>query len=173
MKSKKIINIAELVLLIITFVMANLPIFIHSEDWKESLFALLHNYVFELYPLYFYFIIIVIMCVLSFLAKEGHKDSVFQGLVPILLFFALNYALFAHSSDGVTVKSLFPIAVMELFTVGVIVLGFVKRASVFTGTQHVQTKASASEELMRYKELLDAGAITQEEFDKKKKEILK
>jgi uncharacterized membrane protein len=52
-------------------------------------------------------------------------------------------------------------------------LGFVKRASVFTGTQTVKAEASDSEELLRYKELLDAGAITQEEFDKKKKEILK
>ncbi len=173
MKSKKIINIVEVVLLIVTFIIAHLSIFIFETGGRASLFGMLHGYVFELYPLYFYYIIIVVMCVLSFLSKEGHKDSVFQGLVPILLLFALNYALISHTSEGVTVKSLFPIAVMELFVVGVIVLGFVKRASVFTGTQTVKAEASDSEELLRYKELLDAGAITQEEFDKKKKEILK
>lgn len=33
-------------------------------------------------------------------------------------------------------------------------------------------KASAADEIKKYKDLLDAGAITQEEYDKKKKELL-
>ena len=32
---------------------------------------------------------------------------------------------------------------------------------------------SGAEELKKFKDLLDSGAITQEEFDKKKKELLK
>ena len=36
----------------------------------------------------------------------------------------------------------------------------------------VQQTASPAEELKKFKELLDMGAITQEEFDAKKKQIL-
>lgn len=36
----------------------------------------------------------------------------------------------------------------------------------------IQPTSSAADELLKYKKLLDMGAITQEEFDKKKKELL-
>lgn len=39
-------------------------------------------------------------------------------------------------------------------------------------TTIVQTQTSAADELKKFKELLDIGAITQEEFDAKKKELL-
>ena len=37
---------------------------------------------------------------------------------------------------------------------------------------NVVTPLSAADELKKYKDLLDAGVITQEEFDKKKKQLL-
>ncbi len=40
-------------------------------------------------------------------------------------------------------------------------------------TQNVQSSVSSIELIKKYKELLDMGAITQEEFDKKKQELLK
>lgn len=39
-------------------------------------------------------------------------------------------------------------------------------------TTIVQNQVSAADELLKYKQLLDAGVITQEEFDKKKSELL-
>lgn len=41
-----------------------------------------------------------------------------------------------------------------------------------TGQTIVQQNFSAADELLKYKQLLDAGVITQEEFDKKKAELL-
>lgn len=36
----------------------------------------------------------------------------------------------------------------------------------------VQSSSSSTDEIMKYKNLLDMGAITQEEFDQKKKQLL-
>ncbi len=38
--------------------------------------------------------------------------------------------------------------------------------------QLTSSAASSADEIMKFKELLDSGVITQEEFDAKKKEIL-
>lgn len=38
--------------------------------------------------------------------------------------------------------------------------------------QEIQKKQSRADELIKYKQLLDSGVLTQEEFDTKKKEIL-
>lgn len=38
--------------------------------------------------------------------------------------------------------------------------------------QEIQKKQSKADDLVKYKELLDSGVLTQEEFDTKKKEIL-
>ena len=38
--------------------------------------------------------------------------------------------------------------------------------------QPTSSAASSADEIMKFKELLDSGVITQEEFDAKKKEIL-
>lgn len=38
--------------------------------------------------------------------------------------------------------------------------------------QHSVNQVSAADELIKFKGLLDQGVITQEEFDKKKKELL-
>lgn len=46
------------------------------------------------------------------------------------------------------------------------------RANNVGGATVIQQAASPAEELKKFKELLDAGIITQEEFDAKKKQIL-
>lgn len=43
---------------------------------------------------------------------------------------------------------------------------------VLAAEQEIQKKQSRADELIKYKELLDSGVLTQEEFDTKKKEIL-
>lgn len=44
--------------------------------------------------------------------------------------------------------------------------------AVLAAEQEFQKKQSRADELIKYKELLDSGVLTQEEFDTKKKEIL-
>lgn len=41
-----------------------------------------------------------------------------------------------------------------------------------TNETTVTSNFSAADELLKYKELLDAGVLTQEEFDSKKKQLL-
>lgn len=41
------------------------------------------------------------------------------------------------------------------------------------GTQESSNSFSVADELLKFKELLDAGLITREEFDKKKEELMK
>ena len=63
-----------------------------------------------------------------------------------------------------------------------IVLCFIKRARFIVGledeknivvqTTHPQNESHGADELKKYKELLDTGVITQEEFDAKKKQLL-
>ena len=57
----------------------------------------------------------------------------------------------------------------------IIILGFVKRSKIIVGETTPTTVNIAStnaDELKKYKNLLDSGAITQEEYDIKKKELL-
>ena len=45
-------------------------------------------------------------------------------------------------------------------------------APLFGSTNRTSKTIDSADEILKFKELLDAGAITQEEFDRKKKEIL-
>jgi len=38
--------------------------------------------------------------------------------------------------------------------------------------QNIVNQVSGADEILKYKQLLDAGVLTQEEFDRKKQEIL-
>ena len=73
----------------------------------------------------------------------------------------------------------FPIALFSGLLFAVIVVAFAKRSSFIaepkeskqTVVNNIQETTNA-DELKKYKDLLDSGAITQEEFDAKKKELL-
>ena len=57
----------------------------------------------------------------------------------------------------------------------IIILGFVKRSKIIIGETTpatVNITSTNADELKKYKNLLDSGAITQEEYDIKKKELL-
>ena len=61
----------------------------------------------------------------------------------------------------------------------VIVVAFAKRSSLIAESKEAQQtvvnniqETTNADELKKYKDLLDSGAITQEEFDAKKKELL-
>lgn len=101
-------------------------------------------------------------------------------VLPILavIFYALFTSLFIEVSGGTlfTVYSgtnpLLPVAAIMGI---VIILSFVKRSKSFNPENKVEVEISAiseAEELKKFKELLDTGVITQDEFDAKKKELL-
>ena len=57
--------------------------------------------------------------------------------------------------------------------IGIFILSFyIQEKEKTTQPEKVSASTSVADELKNYKELLDSGIITQEEFDKKKKELL-
>ena len=50
--------------------------------------------------------------------------------------------------------------------------GFMSTAALCTYPDFYTAAVSSADELKKYKDLLDSGAITQEEFDAKKKQLL-
>ena len=82
-------------------------------------------------------------------------------------------------TDGSHVGGNFPVAAFELVLFLAVVAAYVKRSNLIVGksiagkkeTAKLQ-KSSGADELKKYKDLLDSGVITQEEFDAKKKQLL-
>lgn len=135
----------------------------------------------------------ILICFVSAIRKSTERDGVIHSILPIFTFL-LNWMFVAwlglYNVDGVagsyvdshyTQTSMMPIwTVIQIMLLVSIVLGFVKRSKmvvphkepapvqVSNGTPEIST----ARELKMYKELLDEGTITQEEFDAKKKQLL-
>lgn len=80
----------------------------------------------------------------------------------------INFINIETKKDGILYKTMFPLA-QECLSTLQIVLDKTK--------QHKETENSVEinsipDEILKYKQLLDVGAITQEEFDAKKKQLL-
>lgn len=59
--------------------------------------------------------------------------------------------------------------------IGAVIIGFAKRSTIIAGLPkavEIKQESTKADELKKYKDLLDSGAITQEEYDAKKKELL-
>lgn len=179
---KKIVNAIELVMLLASFVILNLAT-IEVQNLSVSTatnghmapLTLMKHYI-TIYPTYFFYAVIAVMCVVSIITKSEHREGRIHSILPILWFVSVNYNVITLSGkvgNWLIVSSKdFPGMLFEGCAIAVVILGFLKRASFIAGVPRVQTTSNA-EELAKYKELLDAGAITQEEFDKKKKQLLK
>ena len=186
---KKIANAIQLVLMVIVFVLLKLP---SVEAYHVtasnptvghiSVFSLIEaGMTFTTWILYILFAIIVLMCVVSIIAKSEHKDAKIHSTLPIFWFIVLAYGIMVSTTnaDGsawviVSSKGFNGTLVLGLgFAVDV--LGFLKRSTLITGLQKeklVIKQVSDADELAKYKELLDKGVITQDEFEAKKKQLL-
>ena len=136
---------------------------------------------------------IVGLCILislaSIIRKSNDRDSILHFILPVLA--VPVYAFFAgmalEAADCLdpelftVVTGANPLKTVTLLLCAVIILAFVKRSKLFnpkpvlavelTGVS-AQAVAASADELKKYKELLDSGVISQEEFDAKKKQIL-
>ncbi len=125
-------------------------------------------------------VICLALAIFSVIRKSTHRDSMLHIVVPILavIIYALFNSLFIKVSGGpvFTVYSgTTPLAPVSIIMLIVIILSFVKRSKSFNPETKVTVEVaskSEADELKKFKELLDAGVITQEEFDTKKKELL-
>ncbi len=190
MKKKKIINFLEILLQIIAiFILFNSSdVLVRTGyDWKYSFFELaigstpsLAGFVLVM----LLFIANIVICLKSSNKKTLEKDSLWHATLPII---SLGSLLFTLSLINFHAKVLMAYTwssssgcVLLLVLVAIIFIGFIKRSNSFVPKNEItpdainnsQQTPTNADELKKFKELLDMGAITQEEFDQKKKELL-
>lgn len=187
---KKIANALELALLAGSFIILNIAcvrggylIEINGKWVDGSLISvkpleLMSHYSLQYYPMLFLYAVIAIMCIISIVAKKEHRDGKLHASLPVFLFLLTHWNLISLGEEVgnfVITGYDFPTAIFEVCMIGVVVIGFAKRSTLIAGlpkTVEVKQESTKADELKKYKELLDSGAITQEEYDAKKKELL-
>lgn len=179
---KKIANAVQLVLLIASFVvLISKNITGPNGIGKMSAISFLHNFSAWFVPVYVLYVLGAVMCIISIISKNTYKDGKAHGAVAILLFIYTFFILcFCESSYGFQViDSNFPVGLFAGLLFAVVVVAFAKRSSFIAESKESQRtvvnniqETTNADELKKYKDLLDSGAITQEEFENKKKELL-
>lgn len=133
----------------------------------------------------------ILVAVISAIRNAPERDGKLHSILPIFIFlFVWMFVawLGPYNVDGVSgcyVDSLhtetmsMPIwNVIQIMLLASIVLGFVKRSKMLVPDQAAAAaqvgtpELDKGKELKMYKELLDQGVITQEDFEAKKKQIL-
>lgn len=150
---------------------------IHLWDYFDHTFTL----VWSLLPVILVFTGIIISG-FSIIRKSFHRDSKLHLVIPVLTFFSfsfltlfcdvINYTAPSYHVEKTGATLLLPVSVLLLIT---FVLALIKRSKSFNPDPVVKVEmlqTSSANEIKQYKELLDSGAITQEEYDVKKKELL-
>ncbi len=182
---KKIANGIEVVFLIVSYVILLIPCITmavttpkggYTYETIMSAMDIIGKYPIMKVPMYVLFLLCVIMCVVSIISKKEHRDGRIHSILAIILFIYVNYCIIACSGGyGETISTKFPTGIFEFCLFAVIVVSFVKRSTIVTGLPKVEAvvnSGSTADELKKYKDLLDSGVITQEEFDAKKKQLL-
>ena len=186
---KKIANAVQLILLIIPFVLLNMRNItvmgdgVWSQPYDTSAFNLIDRFPMFSIPMYVLFLLSAVMCIISIISKSTYKDGKAHGAVAIVLFIVTVFNLITCTQDGedlyIVSSESFPGVIIIGLLFAVIVVAFAKRASFIADAKETQQtvvnniqETTNADELKKYKDLLDNGAITQEEFDAKKKELL-
>ena len=128
------------------------------------------------------FILIGIVLTLhSIIRKSEFRDSLLHIFIPLAAF--VGFAFFIAFCIEVPYADSYyayyygntPFAPVSILLLITFVLSVIKRSKSFNPEQTIKIateKTSNANEIKQYKELLDSGAITQADFDAKKKELL-
>ena len=126
----------------------------------------------------------IILCLVSIVKNNSLKDSFWHVSLPILTIVGIWFGCIVMTGthqctnhiDVVQASQTFWVLIFLMF--GVCILSFIKRSVVPKTEKDVSQvinnihRPSNADELKKYKDLLDSGIITQEEFDQKKKQLL-
>lgn len=169
---KRIINIIEIAIQIVALIFFFCIVATDRDGYTNPLYEFLARYPLYYIPIYTLWGINFVMCLVSAISKNKKKDGKIHSTVPILIFILNMWFMFGVANRAENNMHIcFAIAMFVM-----IIVSFVKRANVFNDTVQevkvVNAKESNADELKKYKELLDAGTITQEEFESKKKQLL-
>ena len=183
---RKIINMVELVLHLVTLAVLffskyevakitgvhnGLPVYSSTEKVQYFWFKeLLENPIYCI-PLIILWTISIVMCIVSVFSKQNSADGKMHAAMPIINFVITTWCMLSLSaSNGYFVVTFLMFLIM--------IIGFVKRSTLIVPKEEKQQvtnnirETSNADELIKYKDLLDSGVITQEEFNAKKKELL-
>ena len=193
-KNLNIINFAlEIVICILTFI-DGIYHFSHTGYTKGSemsLFNTISNYsdrINSLFGVLFIvgFIIMIIVFFLQLSSKKNYKISFFVSLLQFVFFIAHSIELFnstivtdAGTTGAFTAGQLYYVALIIIIAICIIsIVSYIYSKKILVSSinnlnqiSDTITKVDA-DELKKYKDLLDSGVITQEEFDAKKKQVL-
>ena len=188
---KKSLNILELILQIIAIALLFVDgMFLISDNTTYSFSGVCSaaNLIFFTLLFITLFGINAIICLVAAKSQSEDRDSILHTILPIINFIALFFigqtlmnTVVSEVSNYVYVRSAEPLFFIELFVLlAIIILSLVKRSSSVVPKEQEKPQqiinnikeTSNADELKKYKELLDSGVITQEEFDAKKKELL-
>lgn len=92
------------------------------------------------------------------------KITLRNSLVPVVY---INYILLSTKTDGIIYKTAYRQA-QDVMSYLQIVTDMIEQDN----NQPIQASVSAADEILKFKQLLDAGIISQEEFEAKKKQLL-
>ena len=184
---KRKINIAEILLQVIAFLFMFMKgyvnITLHGQNFVSTSFSTIDSI--KAIPTFglllcVLFAINIVICFLSVKKNENKKDSVIHIVLPIIsMFLYFVFSLLASMNTDKTIYNSInpptsslgaPYSITLFVLLAIIVLSFVKRALV--KEEQKTENLSQADELKKYKDLLDSGVITQEEFDARKKQLL-
>ena len=176
---KRIANAIQLLLLIVSYVMLSIANIELVSGGAVSVLGASKKYVLQFYPMCVLYLVCAVMCIVSIVSKKAFKDGKIHSILAVILFFVVNWNIITCvPSDEVAVNN-FPGAIFEIILFLAVVVSFVKRSPLIAPTVSEQPQVvnniqetSNADELLKFKNLLDQGAITQEEYDKKKTELL-
>ena len=178
---KKIINIIEAVILAIILILVLFGKYgiygTHLSDVNLNF----RNVQSSLFPrtLVLFTVWNLVMCIISAIAKNKHKDGKIHTIISVLgCIFALFFGIDVLNTKAYTHITAIPDVVMALY-IAIIIISVAKRSALIVprGEPVIVQNISegiqnSADEIKKYKDLLDSGVLTQEEFDAKKKQLL-
>lgn len=173
---KKIVNIVELIIeiaiLVVFFSMKGIVTADGGHHYYEgTVYSALHQVIVYTVPFYVLWGLNLVMCLFGAVSKSQKKDGVMHAILPILLFIFTDWCILA------TTKEASGFLLIQGLMFALVIVAFIKRSRAIVGETPekviiTNTQSSSADELKKYKELLDSGVISQEEFDAKKKQLL-
>lgn len=124
----------------------------------------------------------IILCLVSIFGNATDRDGKSHIVMVIvnIIFGGLVLSIsYASGYDTVSINPIYKIFVFACL-IAIFILAVIKRSSLVVPKVETQPQqvinniqeTSNADELKKYKDLLDSGVITQEEFDEKKKQLL-
>lgn len=182
---KKIANGLELLLMLVSFILLWLPTLKIGLAASNNTSLITDGSIIgftergRVYVIFFLYAVTALMCIISIIAKPEHRDGKMHIIMPILLFLycasAGSYEVGTVEQGFKIVANNFPVYLFLGLHLGIIIISIAKRSTLIAGLPkpaEVKQESTKADELKKYKDLLDSGAITQEEYDAKKKELL-